>query len=312
MCSLSCAAELGEPEALIEKTFPGKTAESLTFHDFRRVSLRSRNEVVAAIAHDAPLQGRRLDLLRDLSNEKLLTEPRVIGPLIEVLDRAAPEPPAPPVVITPDNATNISVALQILLQTTRRDCGDAVRSGREKRPEKVREIVAWWIRWWAANKDRHPMVDAELEKTLKQRIAAIESQLIKDMGRDYGEFRYLRPNQIRINFRDPLFDARIDSSRLALPPARRGSDGKRAQLNADEHTFLRLFMNFKTLLPPEEDRLPRSEEIPERWRALLVQVFTEDIPGTDINITVEAASKDGAFVRRVRESLSKLKPSKLR
>jgi CelD/BcsL family acetyltransferase involved in cellulose biosynthesis len=94
----------------------------------------------------------------------------------------------------------------------------------------------------------------------------------------------------------------VDSSMLQQVVFRTASDGKIRFGTEDDYIYLCITAKFAT--PPP---VPHLAETAKRWQALRKEVLREVLPGTDIVITVEAASKDSEFMREVRDSLEKLK-----
>jgi hypothetical protein len=307
---IACTTRAAESAAvaIAPETYLGKPVAKLTFQDFKILPVERRNSVVAEIVRAKPLQRPELDLLRMLASEKLLTEPSVLGPLIEALERAAPKADQD---YSQQRANDISMALQSLRLLTRRDSGRGVESQRQRQPDKVREVAAWWSEWWAKNHDRHPMVDATLEQTITRRVAAIESRLMADLGGDYYELRYLKPKEVRVSYIEPLVDIQIDSTLLAEGFTRRGADGKEHLVKDEERTYTRIQVTFKMEKLPG-DLVVLGQEPPKSFAPFLERLFSEDIPGTDLITTIDVGQQKGDFVRRARESLSKLRSSSVR
>jgi hypothetical protein len=284
ICSVAGAADQ-YIEKLLAGDFPGKTIHTLSVQDFKKLNSEERKQFVAT---------------------------GVIGPLVAVLESEAPEIPPSwlsggAVRYAEKKQTLTPRALRILHDLTRRNCGDAVMEGREKNPKAIRRVVDWWSEWWAKNRDKHPMVDDALEVILKQRIAAIETQILNDLASDYHELEHFHPKDIRIRYIEPLFNSSLDSSILAEGILRRSADGSIHMGKDEDHIFLLIAANFNMAPPPGEFcNLPA--EPPKRRMGRVVEVFTENVPQTDVVITVHAGPKDGDFVRRVKESLSKLRP----
>jgi hypothetical protein len=73
---------------------------------------------------------------------------------------------------------------------------------------------------------------------------------------------------------------------------RRGANGQERVATKDDKAFLRIAVVFGTPLPPNEGGrgLPG---VSERWQPLLEEVYREVVPGTDMVLLVEVASKTG-------------------
>jgi hypothetical protein len=229
-------------------------------------------------------------LLRDMENLRLITDPRVIKPLIDMLDM-------------PGTKTSIPLeACQVLCQVTRREYDNLDRPFRSERRE---EFVQWWKDWWAKNHDRHPVYDDELQKRVVARVAAIRNQIFLEVH-GYHDWQGGFP-EVNVSHRpssDDIAVAHIDSSVMSgvFNPTQKG------------RMYLRIAAHFQT---PRFNLYPsttpsRDPESTGEWEPMIStnkikieQIYREEIPGTDIAIKVTAASQDGGFAKAARECMLK-------
>jgi hypothetical protein len=253
--------------------------------------LRFRNPT-----NDTPAESalRRLDsgnearvyLMRDIENLGGISDPVVIEPLIDILDY-------------PGRHTGIrEEAAQVLGQLIGRQYSNADRYS--KGDEHLR-FVRWWGDWWAKNKDKRPVFDSEIEEGIKERVRTIERQISGDLT-NYSEVSHLRPEYIRITHINPteLFNTEIDTGIQGEVAVRSAPGGTTRIAKPDDYISLRISAEFGTPAMPPFDQFPHvGQSRREVWR--------ETLPGTDIVITVQAASKDAQFMRELSDSLAKLK-----
>ncbi|MDB6023901.1 MAG: domain containing protein [Verrucomicrobiales bacterium] len=231
----------------------------------------------------------KVTLLRDLSNNQLINDPGVIEPLINMLEY-------------PGEKTSIrSEAAQVLCQLTRHPYSELSQytSG-----AKRSQFVKWWRDWWAKNKNRHPVFDDDVKKTIIARISALQKQLCLGV-RGYGELGRLHPTWVNIEYMEPsiVADIEVDTAVFSEVFSRTTPDNSRRPAHRDQdEIFLRIKAQFQTPSLPS-DRTDGSRTSRIWWKDKVEQVYREELPGTDIGITVEAASRDGVFTRRVRECL---------
>jgi hypothetical protein len=310
-------------DALVEQLFPGKSLQALTWSDkvslaeaertalaaaaARELSLRTAGgavitaEVVDALLYRSPADDtaeereqrelhwwndRRVALIRDLVNHGPITVPAVLGSLIEMLDYPGEKTVIP------------STALDVLMRLTRRNCGEDFRDQRDRSPERRREVVTWWRGWWERNRELHPIVDAALEERLRSRIEEIHALLIEKFP-DYGELRYLTYEGWRVQWREPLVDRAAGTLLFSQPFFRTNPDGTTRLAGPEDRIFVRVVAQFGMPAPGPSDG-PRSEPWIRHPDDSLLEAHREVLSGTDIVITVEAASPDAAFLERLK------------
>lgn len=278
----------------------------------RELSLRTTNGLVItketvdelpykSIANDTPSQAalRRLHwcnsekvpFLRDLSNNQLINDSGVIEPLINMLDY-------------PGEKTSIrDEAAQVLCQLTRQPYSELYQYSAG---EKHSQFVQWWRDWWAKNKNKHPVFDDDVKKAIVARVSAIQKQLCLGVT-GYGELGYLHPTWVQINYIDPTIvaDVEVDSAVSSAVFDRTTSDGEtRDARRGQDEVLIRIKAQFQT--PSLLTNRMQNFRAAKTWsEGKVEQAYREELPGTDIAITVEAASNDGAFPKLVRECMGK-------
>ncbi|MGA2555841.1 MAG: hypothetical protein ABSG04_06150 [Verrucomicrobiota bacterium] len=219
----------------------------------------------------------RVYLLQWIENLRGISDPVVIAPLIEMLDY-------------PGGRADAGIkdeAAYVLCRLTGREYYPPLYQ-RYWQGEDYLRFVRWWREWWAKNKDRHPVFDSEIEEMIKARIGIIERQLAKDLT-NYYELRLidLDPKDVRLNRAGPTELFRLDTEDSAA--------------FVQKDISLRIEAQFGTPAFPPFGQMPTARQSPK------VELLHETLPGTDILITVQAASGNTNFVREVRDSLAKLK-----
>lgn len=325
LLSLACTLwGAGErlPDSLLVKTFPGKIVSDLEPRDFNELPIETRNRLVVEIARTRPLGLGELQCLSILAGENLIAEPSVIGYLVAKLERdaavLAPLSPGRPATIVNGEVpgSGYQMALSILQQITRRNCGVAVKDGRDRDPASIRRVVDWWSQWWSKNHDKHPLFDAELRSLMNQRVLAIQSQLLNDVAPDYTEFGHLRYwVQQKKNLLDwvpgerRIFSGLIATSETSQITSHRGLDGKwRAARHGQDDIYLLITVAFNSPLPQGESTIIPHSRFLDGDLPIYQRILTEPLPDTDMVISVDAGPKESLFVKRVQASLKKLPP----
>ncbi|WP_160164609.1 sister chromatid cohesion protein PDS5 [Pedosphaera parvula] len=319
-------------ESLLNRTFPEKKLSNLGSADFKSLTPTLCNQIAVAAArelslhttngamitantvdvllyksarNDTPIEAAlrqlcgdneaRMELLRDLENEHLISDPRVIEPLINML-----EYPGVHTAIRSEAAQTLN---QLTARTFGSDGGDSWNLS-EANKAQISQARQWWIR----NRDHHPVFDAEVETLIKTRIATIQVQLRRDLT-NYPELnRTLRPADLRITHSDPvtLVDIALDTRYLQQGIFRYRPDGTPRPAREEDYVTLSISAKFGT--PPFPKAGPQiskatAEGAPPGNKEVMLN---EVLPGTDIIISVKATSKGAEFIRQVHDSLATL------
>jgi len=273
-------------ESLLNAAFPDQKAESTGTGSpavkSQPLTAAQRNQIAVTAVGSLWLRTTN-ERLRDTEN------PRLIAPLINILD-------------DPDVPTYVrDQAAQVLCRLTRREYTELYQYSDG---EKHAQFVRWWRDWWEKNKDKHPVFDDELKRVITARVTAIRNQIFLEVN-GYGGFASGSIPAVSINRsdRDTVMAVTMDSSMLATASPRSGGQ-----------IYLLISAHFETprfQLNPIASRNYPAGTVGE-WQPLghkekinVKEVYRESLPGTDIAITVDAASQDGVFPRLVRECLQK-------
>ena len=242
-----------------------------------------------------------VELLQYMENDDVIqrpaiTDPRVIGPLIDMLD-------------FPSRQTLIrDGALQALCGLTKRGYPPNAEFSEyvdgENNPGRE-PYIKWWHHWWTKNKNRHPVFDPDLKRAIADRMTAIDNQIYLEV-KGYGGVAYggsIYGGWVTPSRRDDIMDMYIDTTMMEnyIPGLK-------------SHFYLLISANFET--PGFQFQKVQSSNYPPgivgEWKPYISdksfkieEVYREELPGTDIAITVDAASMDGLFPNLVRECLRK-------
>ena len=308
--------DLNDNGAILYRTdfhrLPAAQRNQIAVAAARELSLRTTNGLVItretvdellykSAANDTPAEAalrrlhgnndEKITLLRNLSNDRLISDPGVIEPLINLLDY-------------PGQKTDIrDEAAQVLCQLTRQPYSELYQYSAG---EEHSQFVKWWRDWWTKNKNKHPVFDDDVKKTIIARVSAIQKQICLGVA-GYGELGYLHPTWVQINYIDPsvIANIEVDTAVLSAVFGRTTSEGEtRVARRGQDEVLLRIKAQFET--PSLVTNQVRNFGTLRNWsEGRVEQVYREELPGTDIVITVEAASHDGVFAGLVRACLAK-------
>jgi hypothetical protein len=116
--------------------------------------------------HRIELDWEALELLNRLNEDNSITTPEVIPYLIEALDISDVVP----------RIDYSGIIIQILGKMTKHETG-YVNGDDHFFQRNHKAIMVWWRTWWQENKDKHPVLDADLEKTLRDEILKIDEEI---------------------------------------------------------------------------------------------------------------------------------------
>ncbi|HEY5232827.1 MAG TPA: HEAT repeat domain-containing protein [Verrucomicrobiae bacterium] len=139
-----------------------------------------------------------------------------------------------------------------------------------------------------------------IEEWEKDRVATIELQIYLDF-QDYSELNnYLAPDHFSRGPEPDEFSVEVDSSVLQQGIIRQAPDGRIRMAGENDYIYLRISAGPGTARAGKEGY--------SRISAPTHELLRENLPGTEMSVTVEAASKDKKILRRLRDSLAKLPP----
>jgi HEAT repeat protein len=140
-----------------------------------------------------------------------------------------------------------------------------------------------------------------IEEWEKDRVATIELQIYLDF-QDYSELNnYLVPDHFSRGPEPDEFSVEVDTSVLQQGIIRQTSDGSIRMGGENDYIYLRISAGPGTARTGERSY--------SRINAPRQEFLRENLPGTAMTVTVEAASKDKDFLRRLHDSLAKLPPT---
>jgi hypothetical protein len=229
------------------------------------------------------------EVLDTLSRMAPVTEPRVIPYLIDALGPTDAKT-VPPFDRRP-------VVYEILNRLTDRATG---YSGGQI--GAMKEAIPWWYKWWKANRDKHPIADEELRKKAFSRAVAVTHAIetdVKPRHWELSEFRGETPHttgysKIRCEqaYNPRIFDVWPDDW------LRRGRSAREAL------PWMLIRIGFSTPDGPGEETSPIEHyHPPAELRSLVKTVYREEIPGSDVEISVLFASPDKDFVKDMESTL---------
>jgi HEAT repeat protein len=137
-----------------------------------------------------------------------------------------------------------------------------------------------------------------IEEWEKDRVATIELQIYLGF-QDYSELNnYLVPDHFSKGPEPDEFSVEVDTSVLQQGIIRQTSDGSIRMGGENDYIYLRISAGPGTARTGERSY--------SRINAPRQEFLRENLPGTAMTVTVEAASKDKDFLRRLHDSLAKL------
>ncbi len=235
----------------------------------------------AAVRQQHFMNGRCVSLLRDLANTGSVDDPRVIPPLVEILEY--------PSGVVRSTAGHV---LGSLTQRRFETGGDDDDSPRQHL------MSAWWRTWWQKNQDRHPVFDALLEERIHRRFVAMMTGAWDGipLTPEQGHVRYDATNRQLLRGADAnaAFSYQIDGAWLS-------------EIRASAATvFFAVEARFLTEVPVDLQSYPHRPRPTSDAGDRITELFREQQSGTDLVIVVSAGSKDGELVRLMKENLRRL------
>ncbi len=117
------------------------------------------------------------DILRQLSEKRLITERRIIPYLLETLDYP-----------TVELKRSAYYTLRFL---TGRAVGEDVWGHGVSDAVKEPVYRTWWRQWWQANKDRHPLYTEALQRKVQRRVEAIYADVQARVAPQIAEMSWM-------------------------------------------------------------------------------------------------------------------------
>ena len=224
------------------------------------------------------------DLLRKMSEKRLITEPQVIPHLIMGLSHS--------------NHNYVARGcLNMLQHLTRRHCGvngwarfvgDATKDG---------HIIQWWVDWWEINKNKHPVFDEKLERAVRNDILRISNIIEKEIKPEFSELElFYSPSPLSLRWFPPLFLHEYNPREKTLPI--RTFHG----VNRDTLPWILITCVFQSQEPSdsEEAGTPRP---PKNLRNRVVTCYSNIVMDSGLLVEVKVAAENDALIERIRNAL---------
>ena len=162
----------------------------------------------------------------------------------------------------------------------------------------------WWRKWWAQNKDKHPILDRSLEERVWRefvRTAKKAHDLPPEFGPEIGSYVPAADEPLRLDYSNPLFSLSFEPyvSGSWLPRRNLVVDGRATNVLMHE-VYLSVHAGFRTKdfagVPSRENANPLSKKAP------LEEIFSGFLEGTDIAVEVKVATEDVRLVRALKKT----------
>ena len=224
------------------------------------------------------------DLLREMSEKRLITEPQVIPHLIMGLSHS--------------NHNYVARGcLNMLQHLTRRHCGVNGWARFEGDATKDSHIIQWWVDWWQINKDKHPVFDETLEGAVRNDIFRIFNIFEKEIKPEFPELElFAPPSPLSLRLFPPLFLCEYNPREYTLPI--RTFHG----IDRDTLPWILITYAFQSqeLSDSEEAGTPHP---PENLRNRVVTCYSNIFMDSGLLVEVKVAAENDALIERVRNVL---------
>lgn len=229
------------------------------------------------------------ELLRHLSEKRMINDPAVLPYLIDALNH-------------PDRNFVGQPCFHALQYLTYHESGHAYWARLVEDAKRHAQVLSWWKGWWEENRHKHPVFEREVEGRLRLLVLDIAKTIsteLKPIHPQLSEFSV--PKQLRLHAPpSPLFHIEYNPRLLAnIHPH---------GLDRDHLPWLYIKCEFKTpdlAAPPgwrRDERLP-----PLELRDHIRKVFYCEIDGTDIVISVKLASEQRDLIKNMERVLKRKK-----
>ncbi len=251
---------------------------------YENLNPAQRNEVALLLA-----KAGAWDDLRYMAVRQLISEPAVIPYLIEALESRE----------WPVRQT----AYSSLVMLTERRTGEQWLSGATSDVSARQEAVGWWKKWWQTNKDKRPIVDAELAEQAAERVRWVIRVVEKEVKLRHAELSGWPHADDEISKPVPpprptvFFKCEYDPRRLALPPR---------NVNKEALPWILVLSGFSTPEGPGVRKRGTYDAAPTKELQPLVKtVYREQVARSDVEVKVLVASPNENLVRDIADTLRK-------
>ena len=257
------------------------------FKSIESLPVSERNLIALSAAKSISRGGPGIyatDLLRKMSEKRLITEPQVIPHLIMGLSHS--------------NHNYVARGcLNMLQHLTRRHCGvngwarfvgDATKDG---------HIIQWWVDWWEINKNKHPVFDEKLERAVRNDILRISNIIEKEIKPEFSDLElFYSPSPLSLRWFPPLFLHEYNPREKTLPIQTFHG------VNRDTLPWILITCVFQSQEPSdsEEAGTPRP---PKNLRNRVVTCYSNIVMDSGLLVEVKVAAENDALIERIRNAL---------
>jgi len=267
--------------------------KGVKFDDFHAF-LRTDRPGVGQIRRQWGINMACAEILRQLSEKRLIADPSVIPHMIQALDH-------------PARSFVGQKAFYALTYLTRRRSGRTYWARLPDDPKTRAAISKWWADWWARNRDKSPIFSVALEERLQKRVSEIARRIETQVKPRFpGELQEYSAEGIRYSHSQPAFNFIFDAD-MSLPLGAL-DDPPVPRPEPDTLLWLQVRARFVTpCLPPEVDQWAvRDVAPPARAAGGLKVLFESPVEGTDLVLQVRLFTPNRQLEKAVRTALAPL------
>lgn len=211
-------------------------------------------------------------ILRDLSEKRLINDPRVLPLLIDALEH-------------PERAV-AGPCYQALEDLTRHPCDDKHWTRGEWDQARHARIVTWWREWWKQNKDRHPVFDLDLEERARSQVLRLSQIVEREIKPQYAELNMFRTPELPLRWQTPIFFIDYNPQMWSLTIGQFPTSVRTRMLPR-----ILISCRFQST---ELNAVPSGTELdrmtPDNLKDKVEMCFARELPGTDVILEVKAAA----------------------
>ena len=226
------------------------------------------------------------ELLRHLSEKRMVDDPSLLPYLIEALDH-------------PDRSFVGQKCFNALTYLTRHTSGNVYWARLVEDEKKHEEISSWWTRWLENNKDKHPVFDTKIEQQARMEFMRLAEQIENELKPLYPSLSmFSAPKDLPLLWSSHLFHVEYNPRCYALGPS---------TVDHDELPWIHIRCELlsKELSPGAAWAKKEIPTPPVELKNLKETVYSEVLPKTDILIEVLVASTDEQLIKDLRSALNK-------
>ena len=226
------------------------------------------------------------ELLRHLSEQRMINDPRVLPYLIAALDH-------------PDRGSVGQPCFYALRHLTYHESGDAYWAQLGGDAKRHVEVLSWWKEWWKKNRQKHPIFDRNVEERSRALVLDLAKRIDAELKPKYPQLaEFSVPKQLRLcGPPSPLFDIEYNPRLLANVHPH--------GLDRDDLPWLYIACELKTpdLTEPPGWRRQYERLPPRGLRSHLKKVYSFEVDGTDIIVSVRVASRQNELIKDIERVL---------